>query len=301
MSVLDSPPLEEHPVGYRPSRPPTAVYPDRTQMAEWRQSEFPVTAGASRSVAWINLEGGLFSPGALEEFFLPLTRDIRNGLYGPLVLIVVSSDEATVGYLEGLAQRHDLSFFLVPSTDAPLDQARPAGALSTTEIQTLDLVRNAAGEVTSSHLAGLGGMEVNAAVNRLTRLAGKGYLYRVPRARRDGDVFLDPRVGAERSRSPHLMMQGIPAASPPAASPELQLPDDIRRSVRALADAEGSEPGEVLVRAWLEFAARHHNQLDAESEGVGRMMLDGDVEGLAAYANEGSRQRAEEAARRANR
>lgn len=299
MSVLDSLPLEQHPIGYRPSRPPTAVYPDRTQVADWRRSEFPVTSGASRHVFWINLEGGLFSPAALQELFLPLARDIRSGLHGPVVLIVVSSDEATVDYLDGLAQRHNLSFFLVPSPDAPLEQARPAGALSTTEMQTLDLVKNAGGEVTSSHLASVGGMEVNAAVNRLTKLAGKGYIYRVPRARRDGDVFLDPRVGAERSRSAHLRVQGVPAASAPA-SPELQLPDDLRRSVRALADAEGSEPGEVLIRAWLEFAARHRSQLDAESEAVGRMMLDGDAEALAAYANQGSRRRAEEAARRAS-
>ncbi len=299
MSVLDSLPLGERPTEYRPARPPTAIYPDLRQVARWRDAEFPVTAVAVPRVVRVNLEGALFTPAALHELLVPVARGIRDGVYGPLVVVVVTSDAATVGYLEWLAQHHEVSFFIAASIDTPLDEARPVGALSATENDTLDLVRRAGGTVTSSGLAGIGGIEVNAAVNRLTKLARKGFVQRVPRTRREGDMYFDARVAAERIRCATMASPGLPTASRQPL-PELRLPDDVRRSVEKLAEREGTEPGELVIRAWQQYVEQHRERLDHESERVGRMMSDGDVEGLASYLRSDSRSRAEEAARKAH-
>lgn len=298
MSVLDSLPLGERPTEYRPARPPTAIYPDLRQVARWRDAEFPATSLAAPRVVRVNLEGALLTPAALQELVLPVARGIREGVYGPLVLIVVTPDEATVGYLDWLAQCHEVSFFVTPSTATPLDEARPVGALTRTDKDTLDLVTRAGGTVTSSGLAGIGGIEVNAAVNRLAKLARKGFVQRVARTRREGDIYSDVRVAAERIRCASISSTGVSARSEQPVA-EFILPDSLRRSVEELAQREGADPGELVIRAWHEFAHRNRERLDAESDRVGLLMSNCDIEGLASYLNPHARQRAEDAARRA--
>lgn len=297
MSSLDSLPLEERPI-YRPSRPPTAVYPHVREVAEWRNAEFPATASALRQVFRLNLDGGLFSPAALQELLLPLAREIRNGSYGPVTLIVVTSDDATVAYLDWLARQHELTFFIVPTADAPLHEARPVGALTITDLQTLDTLKSAGGTMTSSGLAGLSGIEVNAAVNRLAKLASKGYVYRVSRARPEGDVFLDPRISGESARSARPPVTGV-VADRASTSAEVDLPEEFRRAVVAAATARGTEPQNLLLQAWVEFVERNPDRLGRESKVVGDLLSSGDVEGLTDYVNTDARTRAEQAARRA--
>lgn len=245
----------------------------------------------------INLEGGFFSPGTLKEMILPLGQAIRSGAYGPTVLIIVTSDDGTVDFLEALALRYDLSLFISPSPDAPLTEARPIGALTTTEMETFALVRRAGGEVTSSRVADLAGIEPNAAVNRLSGLVRKGYVHRVSRPRREGDTFVD-LMSAYESRSSFTTTE---PREVPALETEFNIPKDVREGVRLLAAMQGSDPGEVLVRAWREFVSRHRDILDMESEEVRRMLREGDKEGLAAYANRYVRERAKEAAARLKR
>src|SRR5215218_6256750 len=104
--------LEDLRVEYRPWRPPTAVYPDRHQVAHCRDENFPPTATGRERIFMINLEGAFFSPGALKEMILPLGQAIRSGAYGPPALVVISSDDGVVDFLEALAQRYDLSLFI---------------------------------------------------------------------------------------------------------------------------------------------------------------------------------------------
>src|SRR3954467_7134433 len=162
MSVLDKR------IEYRPSRPGTAVYPDRHQVAQYREREFPPTATDWERIFCINLEGGFFSPGALMELVVPLGQAMRAGTYGSAALVVVSTDDGTIEFLEALAQKHELPIFLSASPTAPLSEARPIGALTTAEMETYGLIRGAGGEVTSSRVADIAGIEVNAAVNRLS-------------------------------------------------------------------------------------------------------------------------------------
>jgi len=290
MSVL------EKPVVYRPARPATAVYPDRHQAARFREQEFPPTATESESVLCVNLEGGFFSPGALMEMIVPLGQAVRAGAYGSAALVVVSSDDGTTEFLEALAQKHELPIFLSHSTSAPLSQARPIGALTTAELETYGLIRSAGGEVTSSNVADLAGIEVNAAVNRLSGLAKKGYVHRVARPRREGDAFVDLLSVAEQSGA------ATSDAKPmPTAADEFSIPENVRDAVRAVAAIEGSNPSEVLMRAWQEFLDRHRDAIDLESKEVRRMLKENDREGLAAYANRHNRERAKRAAARVKR
>jgi len=283
----------EKPIEYRPSRPPTAVYPDRHQVARYREKEFPPTATDWERIFCINLEGGFFSPGALMEMVVPLGQAVRGGAYGSAALVIVASDDGTIQFLEALAQKHELPIFISASSVAPLSEARPIGALTTAEMETYGMIRSAGGEVTSSRVADLAGIEVNAAVNRLSSLAKKGYVHRVSRPRREGDAFVDLLSAAEQAGAATTHIK-----STLSTPEEFAIPEKVRESIRALATIEGSNPSEVLLRAWTEFLDRHGDATDVESREVRRMLKENDQEGLATYANRPNRQRAKQAASR---
>jgi len=158
------------------------------------------------------------------------------------------------------------------------------------------LIRSAGGEVTSSRVADLAGIEVNAAVNRLSGLAKKGYVHRVARSRREGDAFVDLLSAAEQTGAATSDVKPVPAASE-----EFSIPDDVREAIRAVATIEGSNPGDILLRAWSEFVDRHRDGLDVDSKEVRRMLKDNDRDGLARYANRHNRERAKQAAARLKR
>lgn len=290
MNVLD------HPVTVRPWRPPTAVYPDRHQIARARDEEFPPTASDREQVFMINLEGAFLSPGALMEMVVPLAQAIRNGVHGPTALLIITSDDSTIEFLESLATRHDLSLFVSRSPDKALSEARPIGALTATEAQTLALIRSSGGALTSSRIANLAGIEPNAAVNRVSSLVRKGYLCRVSRPRSEGDAFVDLVSTAQTTST------AIPGPSAvPSSQSEFSIPDDVREGVLLLAEMQGSRPGEVLLRAWREFLSRHRELLDADSKEVGRMVREGDTDALATYASRYAGDRAKHAASRVKR
>jgi DNA-binding MarR family transcriptional regulator len=290
MSVLD------HPVVVRPWRPPTAVYPDRHQIARARNEDFPPTALGGEHVFMINLEGAFLSPGALVEMIVPLAQAIRNGTYGPTALLVVTSDESTLEFLEALAVRHDLSMFISSSAEKPLSEARPIGTLTATEIETLSLVRRSGGAVTSSRVADLAGIEPNAAVNRVTGLVRKGYLHRVTRPRTEGDAFVDLVSIAETTPAAVSARSAVPTSQR-----NFSIPEDVRDGVLLLAEMQGSKPADVLAHVWREFLSRHRELLDTDSKEVGRMVREGDTAGLAAYASRYARERAKQAVSRTKR
>jgi len=278
-------------IEYRPWRPPTAVYHYRHQAARCREQEFPPTATDWERIFSINLEGGFFSPSALMEMIVPLGQALRSGAYGSAALVVISSDDGTIEFLEALAQNHQLPIFLSSSPAAPLREARPIGALTNAEMQTYGLIRSAGGEVTSSRVAELAGIEVNAAVNRLSSLSKKGYVQRISRSRREGDGFVDLLSAAEQTGAATIEVKAVLAASE-----EFTLPDDILEGMRAVASIDGSDPREVLLRAWREFVERNREVLDIESKEVRRMLKENDRKGLAAYASRRNRERARQAA-----
>jgi hypothetical protein len=145
-------------------------------------------------------------------------------------------------------------------------------------------------------MAEMAGIEVNAAGNRLSALTKKGYLQRVTRSRREGDAFVDLLTAAEQSGAATTNVKAVPAASE-----EFSIPDEVREGTRAVATIDGSDPRELLLRAWREFVDRNREVLDVESKDVRRMLKENDREGLAAYANRRNRERARQAAARLRR
>jgi hypothetical protein len=282
----------DRPVIPRPWRPPTAVYPDRHEIEHSRNESFPPTASGREQVFLINLEGGFFSPGSLMEMILPLAQAIRTGVYGPTALVVITSDDSTIEFLEALATRHDLCFFISTSTNQPLSEARPVGTLTATEAETLALVRQGGGEVTSSRVAILAGIEPNAAVNRVSSLARKGYLHRISRPRSEGDAFVDLLSAAERTSS---------ASGATTSEVEFNIPEDVRQGVLQIAAMQGSQPADVLMSAWREFMSRQREFLEKDSKEVGKMIREGDTDSLAKYASRHARERAKEASSRIRR
>jgi DNA-directed RNA polymerase subunit L len=143
-------------------------------------------------------------------------------------------------------------------------------------------------------VAGLAGIEVNAAVNRLSSLAKKGYVHRINRPRREGDAFVDLLSAAQ---------QNLSTADPQktVSTNEFDIPEEVRKGVELLASAEGVDPREVLVRAWREFLEKHRELLNSESKEVRRMLRESNHEDLAAFVNRSARERAKNAASRIKR
>lgn len=298
-TIMAAPIAPERRIAYYPWRPPTAVYPDRHKIAHFRDEQFPPTASSNERILMINLEGVFLSPGALMDMILPVARSVRSGVYGPTSLLVITSDDATIEFLESMAERHDLSLFVSPSSNKPLSEARPIGALTTTEADTLSLVRQSGGVVTSSRIADLAGIEPNAAVNRVTGLVRKRYLHRVSRSRSEGDTFVDLLSAPSAAEKP--IRSGPDIKGILSSHGEFRIPEDVREGVLMLAAMQGSEPSEVLVQAWREFLTHHRELLDTDSKEVGRMIREQDTAGLATYAGRHARERAKQAVSRTKR
>jgi hypothetical protein len=272
-------------------RPPTAVWDDRHKAAQWRDAHLPPTAAPWSRVICLNLEGASISAAALQELIVPLGRAVRGGAYGDAALMVAISDDALGDVLEALAMRHALPLYVTLSAGGPLASARPIGGLTSKETETLELLLDMGGETTSSRFADKAGIELSAAGNRLTHLAQKGYIHRRRRSKREGDVYIDPRVAAT----------SVPNGNAVVPADPVDIPDDVGDAVRQLAALTGSAPGALLQQAWREFTERHAAALAEASEEAGRLMAAGDREGLAALANRTARERAEAAVSRSHR
>ncbi len=231
-------------VEFRPWRPPTAVYPDRKQVTRYREDYFPVTASDQHRVFCINLDGTFMAPGAIQDLILPVGQAIRSGAYGPAVLIVATSDDATGDFVQSLAERNSLSLFILSSAEDALTSARPVGAATPAEAETIQLVCQAGGEITSSGFAHLAGIEISAAVNRLSGLAKKGYVYRFARSRREGDIYLDPRVAVQEAS---FEAEAVPAGQTgyedlgPGDGRLAQLTSAFEERLLAMSSSEGTE------------------------------------------------------------
>lgn len=167
---------------------------DPTRAAAVRDRLLPPTAFGSPNTAVLDLRGKLLSPSALREMVVTLGQRLRGGTYGELRLVLVSSDDATRELIALLADKYDLPVFIASSTDSEdVESAAPVGKLTPADLETLAELRGAGWSSTVSALASHIGIEPTAANNRLVNLEKKGYVYRLHRGRREGDLFVDPR------------------------------------------------------------------------------------------------------------
>ena len=175
------------------------VWSDRSGASFLRDRYFPPTAVDRPTIAVLELSAEP-TIGTLQEFLLPLGRRIRGGEYGQLFLVVRSDDEAVAGFVRYLSREYDLPIFVGSSSSGVGGAVTPAGDLTSTDEATMDALRSLGGVSTPPQLAETIGIEPTAAGNRLVNLARKGYVYRVSRPRRQGDLYVDPwayRAGAK--------------------------------------------------------------------------------------------------------
>ena len=166
---------------------------DRQEAVAFREEHFPPRPASQPTAAVIDLNGmPTANVGRLRELVLPIAQGIRGGVYGQTVLSLSSTVDGFVDFANDLAIANDVGFFWSATSD-DIREAKPLGDLSTTERETLGLVKAAGGETTASELAARADIEATAAGNRLVNLVRKGYLHRIDRPRRDGDLFVDPR------------------------------------------------------------------------------------------------------------
>lgn len=164
------------------------VWNDRSGASFLRDQFFPPTAVDRPTVVVLDITS-VPTMGTLKEFLVPLAQRIKGGLYGQLFLLVRSHDDDVAEFVRFLSREYDLPIFLA-SPSAP--EAPPGGELTSTEVATIETLRSLGGASTPPQLAQAIGIEPTAAGNRLVNLERKGYLYRVTRSRRRGDLFIDP-------------------------------------------------------------------------------------------------------------
>lgn len=167
---------------------------DPQQSALFRRQALGTTAVAEPTVLVINLAGRFPSSAVLHEFVSGLAGGLRSGLYGQVMVVVATPDEAVRNVLRALAAANDVPLWLAPSADVPW-LAEPALPLSAAEQETLELVGALGGRVTVSTVAQASGLDHTAAGNRLAGLDRRNLLFRLERAPRHGHLYLDPRAG----------------------------------------------------------------------------------------------------------
>jgi len=262
--------LESHRLPHLFVRAPDTTGPllDVAQIRQFRNDLLMPSGVSDPTVLMINLEGRFPTAGVLVELIMPLAQAARAGTYGPLAVVVCTQDESVRTVVRALAQTHDLPMYLAPSP-RELGEAEPAGSLTPTERETLEVLHRLGGRTTISTFAQATGLQSNAATNRLVNVLNKGFTQRVDRAGRQGQLYLDPRSARPAED----------AADP--TSGDFGVPEPVRRDVRALTEMQVREPGPYLANAWREFLAEHPAYLAAEHERLAQIVKDKNADALA--------------------
>jgi DNA-binding MarR family transcriptional regulator len=206
----------------------------------------PSTAAAAPVTMIVDLGGVVLAPAALKEMVVRIGEYAKVGQFGEAKVVFATSENATAELLGLIARQYRLPLFLAASSKpADVAQAVPTGDLTETDLSTLADIQQIGTAVTVSRLAAQIGLEQTAANNRLASLSGKGYVFRISRSRREGDLYLDPRMSLDqtfdqlsRSASPGLrealLSKGIDT-DPYDTSP-LLLSDTEAAELRAMLD-----------------------------------------------------------------
>lgn len=226
--------------------PTTDPLLDPAGVARFLEQHVRPTGVQVPTVLQLSLEGRFMPVQTLFDLVVPLARSMKAGEYGPLSMLVTTTNEATRAAVSALAQHFDLPVYV---SDRVPDDAHPAAVLTASQRQVLDQLRLAGGRGSASQLAEGMGTGRTGVGNVLADLADRGLVFRMPGAGRRGHVYLDP--GAAR-----------PAES--AAHPEsldFDVPAEVRDDVVALAEIQGREPGALVVEAMREFMTKHREHL----------------------------------------
>jgi len=250
------------------ARPGTAAYSDRHQAALFRENTFQPTAGSGMRLRVLNLEGGFFELGVVDEMLMPVARGIPSGAYGDMSVVVVTSDDAVANYVRYLASSNQAPLWLSDSLEGFAQHAQPAGVLPESEQETLREVQRLGGRATAAQLAEGLTIEQNAAGNRLANLERKGYMFRHSRSKREGDLFVLPIHSSAWSQVSQTSTIGF------------EIPEEIRGDVVRLAAMQGKTPLQLVAEAWRSYAEQNSEAMRTERRELTRMLEAGDEEGF---------------------
>ena len=210
----------------------------------------PPTTMKAPVTAILDLGGAQPTAAALRELIIPLGQRLLGGVYGNVKIVVAAPDDAVAEMIRLLAREYRLPLYLARSS-RPEDVAvaEPVGDLTQAELQTLDDLKALGGESTIAALAGAVGLAPTAINNRLTSLDRKGYVHRLPRGRRYGDIFVDPRSPASHELIANAMHPEVPPArhallrsgisDDPYARTRLELHGEAAERAAAILDRRG--------------------------------------------------------------
>jgi hypothetical protein len=170
---------------------------DPARAAEIREGSLPPTASLLPLTAVVDLGGAQITPAALRELIVSVGQRLRGGVYGNLKIIIASADKAIAESVTLLAREYDLPLYLATSSRTEdIENAEAVGNLQPAEFEALENLRAIGGGATAAGLAGATGVSASSISNKLLNLERKGYLFRLERSRRDGDIYVDPRIAA---------------------------------------------------------------------------------------------------------
>lgn len=80
-------------------------------------------------------------------------------------------------------------------------------------------------------------------------------------------------------------------AMTPKGSTTIRIPASLFSQVRAIGSVTCRTPGALLADAWKEYFEAHHEELEQDFETIGRLLREGDTEGLVAFTERGAEAR----------
>ncbi len=279
-----------------PLRPTTGTLESRGAAAAFREIQFPPTVRVAPAVRFLNLEGAHpVDIAALRELLLPVAQAIRADAYGAFAIGVITSDESVADYVEALATQFQVPMFVSDRVQDFWSHARPVGDLTQSERDTLNVISRLGGSVTSGALADEAGLEPAAAGNRLSNIEKKGYVFRIARSRKDGDLFLSPTA------SPQSTTEIASNQSESLRDPTSLVPMEMRDEVLAMSQKMGVALDVVVAAAWKEYILRHKDEARREVDRLGGLIRSGDTGQLTEELSSGVNERARIAADRRKR
>jgi hypothetical protein len=203
---------------------------------------------------------------------VPLSGAIVAGAHGSIALVVATPDPSLGSVIRAIAQMYKLPLFLTTSK-WNIGDAEALGPLTPSDLETLEALKRLGGRASVAMISQEAGIDHKAAGNRLSALDDRHMVLKVGRPRRQGDLFLDPRVAVPSEEPSHPASGDYGVAAPLLAD------------IRALAEMRGSEPEGILAEAWQEFLTKHLEQLSKEHREVAEMIKSGDKRGVAEYTS----------------
>lgn len=239
----------------------------------------------------VNLEGRFPSASVVFDLVVRLGKEVTSRKHGEMSLVLATPDPALASVIRALAEANDVSLFVAQSVD-DIESAEPVGRLTAADLETLRVLSELGGRASVGSLAKAAAIDHTAAGNRLATLDKKQLVLRVDRPKRQGNVYLDPRIASASARDEPL----------DPLSPDANTPSSVVIDARALASLQRTEKPKAVAEGWREFLEKHADEMARQHAEAAKTMRAGGKPPVKTYAtrqaSSGARSRSRRAAHR---